>query len=655
MYQINIIQILKQIIMMKYFYMLIVALMATATVNAQNVVLWGNNKDSQFDGGLNGWTTKGLFSTPVDSVKNAVWTWTKDGKVTGSLFSANTPQIVGSTFANGAAIFNSDNLETGGVAVTKGKAPGPHKSELISPVFSIPTTEKELSVAFNQYYRNFQSKTFVSYSTDGGTTWSPDIDLNPGITVNVATNVRNQRRNVILPGAVGSANFRLRFTFDGRLYVWVIDDITIVRSAKYNITADDDLFASNHYRMAPKGLNEPFPMMNSVKNIGLKEVKNVKLNAKVVNETTPKTVYDETITLGSVKSGDTLLNKIFPKLVTLTDVGDYLGTYTASSDSLDNEPIDNTIAFRTTITDTLFSHEVIRSRSLAFTNAPQSWLAASAYYMPKGASKFTASMIQFGLNTTATTMPLLKGQTISVYLIKWVDANDDGNAQESEREIVGFYDGGYVIKGTEVNSAPTNTNVNTNLNIKVPIRDFNDPTKKVKLQDETTYLASVEFVAADDKVTMALEATENVKYRPADLAMTLLGKRRSAFQIARGDEKNWDGEGFTNSNLMPCIRLSVNSIISNTKDEVVLSTNAVQIAPNPTQNEFSIFFNLDETATEVSLKLVDMTGKIMRVQVLDNIKNDALLFDTSDVPAGTYNLVVTSDIGSTVKKVVIVR
>jgi hypothetical protein len=32
--------------MIKNFYMLVAALMLTSTVNAQNVVLWGNNKDA---------------------------------------------------------------------------------------------------------------------------------------------------------------------------------------------------------------------------------------------------------------------------------------------------------------------------------------------------------------------------------------------------------------------------------------------------------------------------------------------------------------------------------------------------------------------------------------------------------------------------------
>jgi hypothetical protein len=645
--------------MIKYFYMLVVALMLNATVNAQTV-LWGNNKDSQFDGGLNGWTTKGLSATPQDSAKNAVWTWTKDGKVTGSVYSANTPQIVGSTFANGAAIMNSDNLETGGVAIGKGKAPGPHKSELISPVFAIPSTEKEISIVFNQYYRNYIANCFVAYSNDGGTTWSSDININSGILVNAATSVRNQRKNIVLKGAVGSPNFRLKFTFDGRLYVWILDDVQVIRSTKYNVTSDDEWFASNHYRVVPKGLNEPFPLMNDVKNNGIKEATNVKLNGKVVNEVTTKVVYDETINLGKIKPGDTLQNTVLPKLVTLTDVGDYTGTYTVSADSTDAEPIDNTISFRTSISDTLYSHEINRTRSLSLSTnawsgtAPHSWIIASSYYMPKGASKYTASMVQFGLNTTATTMPLLKGQTINVYLIKWVDKDDDGNAQESEREIIGFYDGGYTIKGNEVNSV-AGANVNTNLNIKVPIRDFADPSKKVKFQDDTYYLVALDFTAADDKVTMSVEATEAIRYRASDYAITKLGKRRTAFHIGVGDGKDWDGEGFTNSNVMPCIRLSVTPPTVGTKDITLLPINAVQVAPNPAKDEFSVFFNMPEMTSEVTMKLVDMTGKIIRTQTLENVKNDAILFNTNDVVAGTYNLVITSEQGNTVKKVVIVR
>ena len=82
-------------------------------VQAQYPIFWGGpgHKDSEFDGGLNGWTT--------DSAINAVWTYSKTSDARPFVFGGGTPSanvpIHSLSNANGAAVFNSAYLDTSGV------------------------------------------------------------------------------------------------------------------------------------------------------------------------------------------------------------------------------------------------------------------------------------------------------------------------------------------------------------------------------------------------------------------------------------------------------------------------------------------------------------------------------------------------------------
>jgi hypothetical protein len=116
--------------------------------------------------------------TPHDSTN---WTWTSDGTGrTGSLWGTRTA-VNSSDISRGrgAAIFNSNFLDASGISGS------PHKGELWSPIIDA-TGINDMTLVFNQYYRHFAStvgtidcwaSTAVSYSNDGGATWSPLICL----------------------------------------------------------------------------------------------------------------------------------------------------------------------------------------------------------------------------------------------------------------------------------------------------------------------------------------------------------------------------------------------------------------------------------------------------------------------------------------------
>ena len=654
--------------MTKKLYMIAVALLVCATTYAQDVVLWGNNKDSQFDGGLNGWKTNAISCVNKDSLKYAVWDWSKDGKASGGAFFGTQGAIVSTSVANGAAVFNSDKLDNNGnsALIGKGKCIAPHVSELVSPAFAIPATETDLTLTFSQAYRNFQANCFVSWSEDDGKTWSAQINVNADVAANQVAPITNKA--VRLVGAKPSAKFRVKFTFDGNYYYWTLDDVAVIRSRSFDLFASNSWFAINHNRVTPKGLVEPFPVMVNVVNKGSKKATNAKVNVKVIDEIATTVVYDETYKLGTgtIAPGDTNLNLIHTKLVTLKDVGTYAGTYTVSADSVDQDKANNVLTFRTSVSDTTFSREINRTRTLLpaasnwTTGAPHSWAIGNCFYVPKNDGDFIATSAQFGLNfaATSTTAAQFKDKVVNVYLYKWKDADADGNAQETERELVGFADGGYVGKGNEVNSV-AGTDMNKNLNIKVSLVDFNEPAKKLKLVGDTYYILALEYVAPDDKVNMIVEVSATNNYNPSFYAMQQLGKDRVGYQLGIGDSKDWQYDAFNPANLSsylaPCIRLNVkNTKIIGTND-VKLADNAVKIAPNPANTQFGISFNFATEANDVRIKLFDATGRIVREEMMQNVTNEGIMINTADLTPGVYNLSVTSDQGNTVKQVVIVR
>ena len=149
-------------------------------VNAQ--VIWGGPGDpnSEFDGGLNDWTVNAISSAVPDSAANALWVWSADGSgSTGGYWGERTP-INSPSVANGAAIFNSDFYDNGGVQgdFGLGLAPSPQTSELVSPIIDC-SGETSVALKFFQYFRNFDATTSVLVSGDAGATFTEY-----GITVN---------------------------------------------------------------------------------------------------------------------------------------------------------------------------------------------------------------------------------------------------------------------------------------------------------------------------------------------------------------------------------------------------------------------------------------------------------------------------------------
>lgn len=176
------------------------------------------------------WSALSVYDTGGSVTPGAAyWIRTVTGYSQGAYYGAAVP-IASDSAANGAAIFDSDYLDNGGVpnAFGTGTSPTAHKGELISPrIDATGATDQAVAVEFFYELRNFQTTEMsVSLSVDDGANWD---------TVNLPLSGANATEEgfftasfpAITSGVSNLTQARVKFTFDGDYYYWIVDDVSL--------------------------------------------------------------------------------------------------------------------------------------------------------------------------------------------------------------------------------------------------------------------------------------------------------------------------------------------------------------------------------------------------------------------------------------------
>lgn len=171
----------------------------------------------------------------------AYWTRTTTGLSQGG-YATNMVPASSATASNGIAIFDSDFMDNAGTAGAfgTGTSVSPHHGELISPRIDLTgATDSALSVSFYSYYRFFRiTELSVSMSVDDGLSWTTIGDMT-ALQAGSTNNAVEGRINVLVPnittGVGNLSQCRLKFTFNGRYYYAIVDDITIEMAPEYNM------------------------------------------------------------------------------------------------------------------------------------------------------------------------------------------------------------------------------------------------------------------------------------------------------------------------------------------------------------------------------------------------------------------------------------
>jgi hypothetical protein len=620
-------------------------------------IFWQRTGGATPAAGFTGWVSKGLTAT-TGVVDNSRWVWRRDASANGARYDGGLANIVSPSSANGAAVFNSDLLDS--------LALGPHSGELISPKMNL-TGNNGVIVQLNQAYRNFSSQTLVSYSSDDGVTWTTPININADITANVATANTSVKR-IKLTGSVGSANARIKFIFSGRLYFWIVDDIKIFTAPSYELQMSS-FYAIPHARYVPKEQADTVYFAADVKNAGTAVMKNVKLTVNVWRAADGARVFTSTTTQYPASApADTILqNRILPTFLPLAplNIGHYFGSYRVSGDSsaVDALPGNDTVRFDFTISDTTAALSVVPAAGLLSNYTREDlntntvtpaggWAAGEAktfrfgnfYRIKKGKGKAASSIV-------ARMNPIsVAGKSLLGALYEWKDANGDETVQESERTLVAYAENPIAANVGDANAWHIFRLVDLNT------------LKLFQMKDETNYLAMVEVdPSTTNTISPSVVYNNTYNYGPTSatwfVADSLDKRPPYSIVLGRNGTVDWNLGGFQNLNVVPCIRLNITTYYLSSVTNLLSDDNKVTIYPNPSDGRGIVTADVDlvDRSSEAIINVMTLDGKYVYENVVNGLHKTQVQLDVSEYAAGMYIFKVTTAAGIMTKRFVVTK
>lgn len=614
------------------------------STNAEPIIWGGNAGEGDFDGGLNGWTTKTL-SCADGSTSYDLWQWNATGSVRGACGEA---YIFSPTRCNGAMVLESDFADSNGeeCGVTGvGPCPSPHAAELVSPSIDISgsTSSEDLILRFYQNTREFDATYLVAWTTDNGVTWdTTEVNADIDETVPVPSIER-----VTLTGTQGASTLQVKFIFDGDYYYWAIDDVAVVEKAANNLSIDlNPFYAVAQNYATPLAQVEPIAFLSDIHNIGTKDQPNVNLNATVyyrpgtTGNFTP--VFSTDKSYGTVPAGASIENLPFAETYTPDAVGQYVTEYFISSDSTDADEDNNVQDAPFLVTSELFSKEAGPNQAFRpsdtnwQTNDTHSWAWGNYYYVPKGTGNFVKS-VTFGLSADNT----VAGRELLITLYKWEDTNQDEQADPDERTPISFTT--YTIVGNET--------AGTLKTVPFPA----EGEEPVELEDNTAYLMMVEYYN-DDQANFFMASSDQIDYGAMILANDSIDRPRYAAMLGvAGDlsTEPYSSLGF-GYDIVPVVRMTVGAQPNSAKDLSKLE-NEFTVFPNPASDVVNLQLSLSKQAQTATVRLFDISGKMLQQFQYDNVQKDRYQYRVNNLSSGTYFLQVITEEGAGTQKFTVNR
>ena len=636
---------------------------ANTEVNS-DVVLW----EETFADSLTGWTTLGTCAV-ADSNENARWHYLPDGLVDKGNFIFAGAAIASPTVCDGAVGVDSDFDDNGGTGdFGAGPCPAPGQYILVSPaLYSGDWDVAGITATWTQAIRQFQSTYFISYRTNTtGGTWSDWTDFQ--INLEHETNgdfVNNDVQRLFLGGAQEGDSLQIRFVYNANYYMWAIDDFRLVETEANNMRSMANWFATAPARNVPVGQERNWIGMNDVFNAGATDQTNVMLNL-TVSDSEGSEIYNETIPYGTIAADSLAENVSFPSMVDYSGrpAQTYTGVYTVTSDScMEDTDFDftdnqNTFTFSTNDASVAGVYELEDAFTGAFNvattlyddGAPWSWTWGNYMYFPNG-SELTVDYINWGISNPDA----IPGQTINVILFKWSDLSGDQIVQANERSIKGF--ASVLINGDEGDNVIFDT----------PLENFEAPGDPIQLEDGGEYLAMIEYNATA-QTSVFLHASEEFDYGAVAFSSEVAwqgGMGMPAYMGVLGHSSDGnvqgidyevtefgdDGRTFFGFDIVPAVKMYVKG--TSASEDLLGADNVVDLFPNPANRTMNVRLDLADQFEQMELQVIDVTGKIIETQVLNNFQNQNIEMNVSQYANGAYILKLQTEKGIKTKRFVV--
>jgi len=716
---------------MRFSFSVLALLFVIGTTNAQTKI-WGvgaatGTSDAEFSLPFVNATTAGSYSATqwtaltISSGSGATvpgasyWVRNTTGLSQGA-YATNMTAMASPSIGNGCALFDSDYLDNNGTAGAfgTGVAPAYQKGELISPRMDLSGfADSALVVKFFCKRRAFLVDSIkVAMSTDDGLTWTY-VDI--GEWLPAATNATNEGWvrapfYSVTAGATNLSQCRVKFTFDGRYYYTMIDDITVEMAPPADIAIGnpyaDGTFLSDGYNFVRIGNNRYIPEDNidptdfkewfwgmKVVNYGSESIL-VSQNAKAyvdIEYTSPAglpvgVVYsdtmditDELVSIVSV-AGDAdsiLAVESLRELGFLqtNGAGDYRVKYWVASDAMSGSTDNDTLYYTFSLTSSATApgtHYMSRSPlaldgKVAATNAIlpgggpefQAMEYGTMYHFPKGATdSITIDSIDFAYYVRSTYSGA-QAQTLAVNIYEFVDGSGLGTANATGTLDADGLELTYLGIGVATIPqivAPGNYG-------KVTVSNFIEPAAGGPLApfvDDGIYFVTIKeepssFGGAatfNNNTGLYIGSTSfNYAINTAMTSGSEVVPNLSPVKVvdaAGSGDWNWVGFG---ADIQPSIglHLSITAPFLDAPTISAIDEVDVKLYPNPANEMLNMEVSFDEP-TDVRYIMTDVSGRVLNITYSKNVTSEIQTLDVSRLAPGVYMVSVKGDKGTTTKR-----
>ncbi|MEP7195121.1 MAG: T9SS type A sorting domain-containing protein [Saprospiraceae bacterium] len=621
---------------MKQFITLFFLLLTCSNSFGQNL-LWGgpNDPKSTFSGGLGTWTTTGLSSSNPDSTANSLWVYSASGTSKGA-YSDQSGSINSPSKANGAAIFDSDFLDNGGVEGNEGKgiSPSSHSGALTSPLIdcsSFPT----VTVSFYQYYQNYLSTCELQVSSDSGATWT-SYSVNANVRPGTGTS-RSSRQIIDISGtAASNKNVYFRFVFSGDYYFWTIDDVTLLSLPDNDLALIKVFYPPSSYAQPKSQLcNEKFNFKSKISNLGGSPQSGVQYKAEIFADDRTTRVYADSLYLtNNLNTSDDNIDISTPRSFdpSTLSIGKYYIRTSLLYNNTDYNPADNVKVDSFEVTNFTYAKES-RARIGIRANGGTGFTVGSQYatsdcWNPN--DRFFASTAEVGL--TAGSIANNKDYTVRINLaeVKAEVAADFSN-----------FDGLHGLSSSSIQSVLSDQELTANITSTLKtykLNLVNATNEKVFLNKGSRYILLCTHPAESDPSnpdTWKFQVCSNEK-----------NYEGHAFSVPVYDnDGNWfdswpDGDA-------PVLRMEINVVTKN--DDIQLPESVINISPNPVQNDLLTIKLQFAKETDANITIFDLNGKVLNFQSYPSVKNNAIQIPVSELTQGEYFVRVSTNDGTRTK------
>lgn len=605
-------------------------------------IIWGGPGDpnSEFAGGLNDWTTKGISSHVPDSAANAVWMWSPDGLSLGSLFGGDP--IESESVANGAAIFDSDFLDNNGMieftasgnvdpnSVGHGKAPcfapggfsgAGHSGALISPTIDCAAFPV-VNLRFFSYFRSFTGTMFVDVSKDDGATWTP-------FPVNTDDANETDPSNIVIMDissvAANQATVKIQFRWVGSYYYWMIDDVSLIELPSNNLSMADNStspFYTPHSAVQPACAIETdtFFFATTVSNIGGDTVTNVVYKVEILNNDTGESIYVDSAMYDFIPQGylDTILNieeRWAPEGLEPSIYRIIHSVYSASNPD-DFNPNDNIVSQFFEVSDNKFAKEIVGNGAFGAWNNG-SFYAIGVFYQ-FGANcieNYTISSVEYAVGTVGVDTEPLLGRPVEFWLWKLTDSFDNFNTDGSYEDNIATLSHPSMefmaFAPDELDASDVAADL---ISSDAPFLNIDGDAVQPLLTGGNTYALFAHWGTAGST-------------SPLHLFTRDFNSTTDLFYSG-----GWFG-GFTGTKSAPI--LGITTALRTSVDDKPLPEYSFKVFPNPANDYINIEVNL-EKASDATITIANINGQVISYQNISKLSKDVVRVNVSDYVPGTY-------------------